>query len=203
MIRQVPPQERWPSGDSIHFAAFPYSAAALSERFGLQFIDDCDDLGSYKLAAIALPNAGQVWLEYREDAPSTETLVLADSEQDLATALSEFLEAFGLREEELDWISPLVFLGRGSIGQQELIKAVAHELHRPEQEVSKVVSAMFDEIKSSLAKGEEVSIPEFGTFGVDRRPQGVGRNRRIVNRRVQRSKRYPSFKPTSKSKVAS
>ncbi len=203
MIRQVPPQERWPSGDSIHLAALPHSAEALSERYRLEFIDDCDDLGSYKLAAIALPSVGQVWLEYREDAPSTETLVLADSEQDLSTALFEFLEAFRLNEEDFGWISPLVFLGRGSIGQEELIKAVARELKRPEQEVSNVISAMFDEITSSLAKGEEVSIPEFGTFEIKHRTSTAGSKFRLASRRGQRSKRYPSFEPHNESKVVS
>lgn len=58
----------------------------------------------------------------------------------------------------------------------ELAKGVAATAGSSEAEAKAAITAVFDQIASAAAKGEEVSIPVFGKFAVKDRPERQGRN---------------------------
>ncbi|QBM78184.1 HU family DNA-binding protein (plasmid) [Sphingomonas sp. AAP5] len=58
----------------------------------------------------------------------------------------------------------------------ELAKGVAGTTGTSEAEAKAATAAVFDQIASAAAKGEEVSIAGFGKFSVKDRPERQGRN---------------------------
>lgn len=58
----------------------------------------------------------------------------------------------------------------------ELAKGVATTTGSSEAEAKAAITAVFEQIASAAAKGEEVSIPGFGKFAVKDRPERQGRN---------------------------
>ena len=58
----------------------------------------------------------------------------------------------------------------------ELAKGVAGTTGTSEAEAKAAIAAVFDQIASAAAKGEEVSIAGFGKFSVKDRPERQGRN---------------------------
>ena len=58
----------------------------------------------------------------------------------------------------------------------ELAKGVAATAGSSEADAKAAITAVFDQIASAAAKGEEVSIPGFGKFAVKDRPERQGRN---------------------------
>jgi len=58
----------------------------------------------------------------------------------------------------------------------ELAKGVAATAGSSEAEAKAAITAVFYQIASAAAKGEEVSIPGFGKFAVKDRPERQGRN---------------------------
>lgn len=58
----------------------------------------------------------------------------------------------------------------------ELAKGVAATTGTSEADARKAVAAVFDQIATAAAKGEEVAIPGFGKFAVKDRPEREGRN---------------------------
>ena len=58
----------------------------------------------------------------------------------------------------------------------ELAKGVAEATGSNDADAKKAITAVFDQIATAAAKGEEVSIPGFGKFAVKDRPERQGRN---------------------------
>jgi DNA-binding protein HU-beta len=58
----------------------------------------------------------------------------------------------------------------------ELTKGVAEATGTTDAEAKKAITAVFDQIASAAAKGEEIAIPGFGKFAVKDRPERQGRN---------------------------
>lgn len=58
----------------------------------------------------------------------------------------------------------------------ELVKGVAAATSTSEAHAKAAITAVFDQIASAAAKGEEISIPGFGKFSVKDRPERPGRN---------------------------
>ena len=58
----------------------------------------------------------------------------------------------------------------------DLAKGVATATGSSEADAKKVITAVFDQIAETAAKGEEVSINGFGKFTVKDRPERQGRN---------------------------
>jgi hypothetical protein len=102
-IRQVKTIRHWPSGDGRVVAILALEPAELSERFGLAFQDGIDDLGRYRLAAIALANGSQAWMLKHDDDPNPGTEVMVDADADPDEAQSHFLNALGLDRSVLLW----------------------------------------------------------------------------------------------------
>ncbi len=66
-----------------------------------------------------------------------------------------------------------------------------HLYHR---DVERIVSAIFDEITTALARGDRVELRGFGAFSVKRRDARIGRNPRTGEAVNVAEKRVPFFK---------
>jgi hypothetical protein len=104
---QVRPWEHWPSGNSRPIAVLPYDVAELSELYGLTFEEGADDLDRYRLAAIELGNGQQACLTRYEGDPSPGTVVLVDSDADVADAQSLLAKALDLKRDAFLWLAPV------------------------------------------------------------------------------------------------
>jgi len=106
-VRQVSPWRQWPSGDNRPIAVLPIDAATLSDRYGLAFVADIDDLDRYHLAAIALSDGQQAWLIRYEGDPGPGTVVLVDGAADIEAAQSALAKALGLERDAFLWAAPV------------------------------------------------------------------------------------------------
>lgn len=109
-VHQVPPHEWWPGGDSRPLAVLKLSLEALTERYGIEFEEDCDDLDCYRLAAIQLPDRSQVWLTHYRGEPAIETTVTVDVDADFPHTLHMLAGVLALslspEDKAFAWISP-------------------------------------------------------------------------------------------------
>jgi DNA-binding protein HU-beta len=62
------------------------------------------------------------------------------------------------------------------MSKKDLIDAVASEADLTKEKAGVAVEAVLDHIRKSLKKGDEVRIPDFGTFKVSKRKAREGRN---------------------------
>lgn len=60
--------------------------------------------------------------------------------------------------------------------KQELIDAVADACSITKDNAKMAVDTMFGQIKSAMKKGQDVRLPDFGTFKVTKRKEREGRN---------------------------
>jgi DNA-binding protein HU-beta len=86
--------------------------------------------------------------------------------------------------------------------KSDLVKAVAKSVDMPESQVSNVINATFEEVESSLASGDEVTITGFGTFRISERAAREGRNPQSGEKMTIPARKSPSFKPGSQLKRA-
>ena len=77
----------------------------------------------------------------------------------------------------------------------ELAKGVAGTTGTSEAEAKAAIAAVFDQIASAAAKGEEVSIAGFGKFSVKDRPERQGRNPSTGEAMTIAASKKVSFKP--------
>ena len=79
--------------------------------------------------------------------------------------------------------------------KSELIQRIAelnpHLYHR---DVERIVSTIFDEITTALARGDRVELRGFGAFSVKQREARVGRNPRTGEAVPVAAKQVPFFK---------
>jgi DNA-binding protein HU-beta len=62
------------------------------------------------------------------------------------------------------------------MSKKDLIDSVARECELTKEKAAVAVDAVLEHIRSSMKKGEEVRIPDFGTFKVAKRKAREGRN---------------------------
>ncbi len=62
------------------------------------------------------------------------------------------------------------------MSKKDLIDAVAKDCEMTKEKAGSAVDAMLDHIKQTLKRGDEVRIPDFGTFKVSQRAARDGRN---------------------------
>lgn len=62
------------------------------------------------------------------------------------------------------------------MSKKDLIDAVANEAELTKEKAGVAVDAVLAHIKETMKKGEEVRIPDFGTFKVAKRKAREGRN---------------------------
>jgi integration host factor subunit beta len=79
--------------------------------------------------------------------------------------------------------------------KSELISFLAESNpHLYQRDVERIVSTIFDEISSALARGDRVELRGFGAFSVKEREARVGRNPRTGDSVSVAAKRVPYFK---------
>ncbi|MEM6354911.1 MAG: integration host factor subunit beta [Pseudomonadota bacterium] len=79
--------------------------------------------------------------------------------------------------------------------KSELIQKIAEENpHLYQRDVEKIVSTVFEEITSALARGDRVELRGFGAFSVKTRDARTGRNPRTGEAVPVPEKRVPFFK---------
>jgi len=79
--------------------------------------------------------------------------------------------------------------------KSELIEKIAAENpHLFQRDVEIIVNVIFDEIITSLTRGERVELRGFGAFSVKRRPARSGRNPRTGDQVFVEEKYIPYFK---------
>ena len=66
--------------------------------------------------------------------------------------------------------------------------------HLYQRDVERIVSTIFDEISSALARGDRVELRGFGAFSVKNRPARTGRNPRTGAHVSVEKKSVPFFK---------
>ena len=82
--------------------------------------------------------------------------------------------------------------------KSELILRLAEmNPHLYQRDVERIVSTIFDEITSALARGDRVELRGFGAFSVKRRDPRVGRNPR-TGEAVHVAEKYVPFFKTGK-----
>ncbi|CPR20907.1 HU, DNA-binding transcriptional regulator, beta subunit (modular protein) [Candidatus Filomicrobium marinum] len=81
--------------------------------------------------------------------------------------IGNVLIAIRVQRESRDW---------KAMSKKDLIDAIAKECDLTKEKAGSAVDAMLSHIKSSMKKGEEVRIPDFGTFKVTKRAARDGRN---------------------------
>ncbi len=62
------------------------------------------------------------------------------------------------------------------MSKKDLIDAVAKEAELTKDKAGSAVDAVIDHIKTSMKRGDEVRLPDFGTFKVVKRKARDGRN---------------------------
>lgn len=79
--------------------------------------------------------------------------------------------------------------------KSELIQQIADENpHLFQRDVERIVSTLFEEITSALARGDRVELRGFGAFSVKRRDARMGRNPRTGDAVPVPEKSVPFFK---------
>lgn len=79
--------------------------------------------------------------------------------------------------------------------RSELIQKIADENpHLTQRHVERIVSTVFEEITSALAKGDRVELRGFGAFSVKSREARLGRNPRTGEAVAVEDKKVPFFK---------
>lgn len=79
--------------------------------------------------------------------------------------------------------------------KSELIaKLVEANPHLYQRDVERIVSTVFEEISSALARGDRVELRGFGAFSVKKRPARIGRNPRTGETVQVEEKHVPYFK---------
>jgi hypothetical protein len=92
----------------VPLAVLRFSPADLSIRYGLAFERRHDDLDEFQLAAIALPDGSQAWLERHCGDPSANALAHVDAGANLRLAKRDLQQVLDLSDDDFVWVSPLV-----------------------------------------------------------------------------------------------
>ncbi len=82
------------------------------------------------------------------------------------------------------------------MSKKDLIDAVAKDAELTKEKAGVAVDAVLEHIRSSLRKGEEVRIPDFGTFKVTHRKAREGRNPATGATIKIPASRVPKFSPS-------
>lgn len=88
------------------------------------------------------------------------------------------------------------------MSKKDLIDAVAKECELTKEKASSAVDAVLAHIKASMKNGDEVRIPDFGTFKVAARKAREGRNPATGKTIQIAASRVPKFTPSKGLKDA-
>jgi len=79
------------------------------------------------------------------------------------------------------------------MNKKELIGNIAETTGVAKKDVNSCIEAFFDEVKSSLKKGERVQLIGFGTFDTSKRAEKKGRNPKTGEEIIIPERTIPKF----------
>ena len=83
-----------------------------------------------------------------------------------------------------------------NLTKKEVVKVIADKYTEfTQKEIGEIIDAFIDTVKNSVASGEKVSIPKFGSFEVNERAARECRNPQTNERMVVAACKVPKFKP--------
>ena len=88
------------------------------------------------------------------------------------------------------------------MSKKDLIDAVAKECELTKEKATVIVDAVLEHIRNSMKNGQEVRIPDFGTFKVADRKAREGRNPATGETIKIAASRVPKFTPAKGLKEA-
>ncbi len=88
------------------------------------------------------------------------------------------------------------------MSKDEIVASIAESVNMPKTQVSKVLNATLEAIKTALANGDEVRFVGFGTFSVSERAARSGRNPHTGTQIEIAASAVPKFKPGKELKAA-
>jgi DNA-binding protein HU-beta len=77
----------------------------------------------------------------------------------------------------------------------DLINKMANDLEMTKSQAGRAVDAILNEMKDSLAKGEDVQLTGFGSFTTTKRAERNGRNPQTGEPIIIPAKTVPMFRP--------
>ena len=80
------------------------------------------------------------------------------------------------------------------MNKNDLVAAVSDATSFSKSDAASAVESVFDTIKATLTKGEEIRLVGFGTFSVARRAASEGRNPRTGEKIQIKASNQPKFK---------
>ena len=80
------------------------------------------------------------------------------------------------------------------MNKNDLVAAVSDATSFSKADAARAVESVFDTIKATLTKGEEIRLVGFGTFSVARRAASEGRNPRTGEKIQIKASNQPKFK---------
>lgn len=88
------------------------------------------------------------------------------------------------------------------MNKAELVDAVAEKTGLSKTQAQETIDAVFDTIRVTLKKGDEVRLVGFGTFSVAKRAATEGRNPRTGETIKIAARKQPKFRPGKELKEA-
>jgi DNA-binding protein HU-beta len=98
--------------------------------------------------------------------------------------------------------SPSIEQGAKHVNKTDLRDAIASHADLTNAQADKALEAVITSITSSVAKGEKVSLPGFGTFESRERSARTGRNPQTGETMEIAASKAPAFKPATAFKSA-
>lgn len=95
---------RWPSGLPSAVAVMRGDITQIASRYGWQYIEDVDGLGSIRQIYLQLPTGRVLVLRQHLEENAAHTDVYTDSNDNLTAALGELSYVLGLTEADFEWI---------------------------------------------------------------------------------------------------
>ncbi len=81
------------------------------------------------------------------------------------------------------------------MNKSELIEVIAHQADISKAAATRSLEAVIGAVKTSLKKGDSVTITGFGTFAVTKRKARTGRNPRTGTAIKIKASKVPKFRP--------
>jgi len=81
------------------------------------------------------------------------------------------------------------------VNQSELIEVIARQADISKAAATRSLEAIIGAVKTSLKKGDSVTITGFGTFAVNKRKGRTGRNPRTGDTIKIKASKVPKFRP--------
>lgn len=88
------------------------------------------------------------------------------------------------------------------MNKTELVAAVAEKTGMTKAAAAEAVNALLDTVTNTLAAGEDIAMPGFGTFTVRERAARTGRNPQTGAEMQIEASKAPAFKPGKTLKAA-